>query len=247
MKLPFDGCRRHRIYLVRHGQAAAARSDDGVYGDEIGLTARGIEEARAMRDLLQAVRFDESYSSDLRRARDTAAIILESRDMQATASVEYTEIRGDIHAGLAATDVPPRRKLATFAYLLWGARSPDASFFGGDVFADYLAAASGALERLVRTSRAERILIVSHSGFQRAALSWALDAPAVGMAAFEQDSCCLNILDIDVDEAGKIVRKHVRLANLTPLDVVKESAFLTDGETLAVRLHALVDPRGDCA
>jgi probable phosphoglycerate mutase len=167
--------------------------------------------------------------------------------MQATASVEYTEIRGDIHAGLAATDVPPRRKLATFAYLLWGARSPDASFFGGDVFADYLAAASGALERLVRTSRAERILIVSHSGFQRAALSWALDAPAVGMAAFEQDSCCLNILDIDVDEAGKIVRKHVRLANLTPLDVVKESAFLTDGETLAVRLHALVDPRGDCA
>ena len=237
MNLPFDGHTRRRLYLVRHGQAGATRPEDGVYGDNIGLTPRGIDEARAMRDLLRPVKFDEAYSSDVRRARETAAIILESRDLDAVASVAYTEMRGDIHAALAA-DLPDGEKLASFAYLLWTARDPAADFFGGDVFAEYLAATGRSLDRLVRTSSAERILIVSHSGFQRAALSWALDAAPIAMAAFEQDSCCLNILDIDVDAGGSSVRKHVRLANFTPLDAIKQQAFLTDGETLAVRLHA---------
>jgi len=237
MNLPFDGHTRRRLYLVRHGQAAATRSEDGLYGDDISLTARGIVEARAMRDLLKTVRFDEAYSSDVRRACETAVIILEPHAVTAVSSVAYTEMRGDIQTALSA-DIPDSEKLASFAYLLWSARDPSADFFGGEVFAGYLAAATRTLDQLVRTTRAERILIVSHSGFQRAALSWALDVAPIAMAAFEQDSCCLNILDIDVDATGSCVRKHVRLANFTPLDATKQDAFLTDGETLAVRLHA---------
>jgi hypothetical protein len=211
MNLPFDGHTRRRLYLVRHGQAAATRSEDGLYGDDISLTARGIVEARAMRDLLKTVRFDEAYSSDVRRARETAAIILEPHAVTAVSSVAYTEMRGDIQTALSA-DIPDSEKLASFAYLLWSARDPSADFFGGEVFAGYLAAATRNLDQL--------------------------DAAPIAMAAFEQDSCCLNILDIDVDATGSCVRKHVRLANFTPLDATKQDAFLTDGETLAVRLHA---------
>jgi probable phosphoglycerate mutase len=240
MKLPFDGYTRRRLYLVRHGQAGALKSEDGVYGDNISLTPRGIDEARAMRELLMPVEFGAAYSSDVRRARETAAIILEARKIEAVSSPAYTEMRGDIHKVLAA-DVPETQKLASFAYLVWGARDPSTRFFGGDKFSEYLAAAGRTLHQLVVSSRADRLLIVSHSGFQRAALSWALDAAPIGMASFEQDSCCLNILDIDIDERNSVVRKHVRLANFTPLDVIKQDAILTDGEMLAVRLRARVD------
>jgi broad specificity phosphatase PhoE len=180
MKLPFDSHTRRRLYLVRHGQAAASKAEHGVYGDEIDLTPRGIEEARAMRKLLAEVRFDVAYCSDVRRARSTAAIILENRGLTATSSVAFTELRGDISAALAA-DIPVSQKLASFAYLMWGARDPESRFCGGDLFTEYLAAVGRTLSDLVRSSPADRILIVSHSGFQRAALSWALDASPIGI------------------------------------------------------------------
>jgi probable phosphoglycerate mutase len=243
MKLPFDGLTRRRLYLVRHGQAAATRAEEGVYGDGISLTPRGFDEARAMRDLLKDVPFDAAWCSDLRRARETATIILESRRIELRESAAYTEIRGDLDTAMAA-DQPLHEKLATFAYLLWTARDPDTRFYGGDAVGEFHSAAGRTLTELVRTSPGDRVLVVSHSGFLRAALSWVLDVAPIGMAAFEQDSCCLNILDIDVDESGSVVRKHVRLANYTPLDVSKEGAILTDGEALALRLHDRLKPAG---
>jgi probable phosphoglycerate mutase len=235
MQLPFDGHVRRRLYLVRHGQSAARSSADTIYGDTIRLTETGEAEARAMRDLLAAVPFDQAFCSDIRRAQETAAIILESRGLTAEPSDRFTEMRGDLGAALAA-DLPVAQKQAGFAYSMWAASEPGARFFGGDLVSEYLARTAATLSDLVRTSTADTILIVSHSGFQRAALCWVLDAVPLGVAKFEQDSCCLNILDIDVSADGEIVRKHLRLANFTPLDPVKLDARLTDGERLAVRL-----------
>jgi probable phosphoglycerate mutase len=215
MLLPFDGAKRRRLYMVRHGQAAATQAGHGVYGDSISLTARGIEEAQAMREHLRHVKFDAAFVSDIRRSQETAAIILDAHGVTAESSVAFTELRGDVQSALAA-DSPLQQKLASFAYLMWDANDPATRFLGGD---------------------ADTILIVSHSGFQRAALCWALNAAPVGMAAFEQDSCCLNVLDIDVAAGGRIVRKHVRMSNFTPLDLVKKDNILTDGEHMALRLH----------
>jgi broad specificity phosphatase PhoE len=236
MLLPFDGHKRRRLYMVRHGQAAATQAGHGVYGDSISLTARGIEEAQAMCEHLRHVKFDAAFVSDIRRSQETAAIILDAHGVTAESSVAFTELRGDVQSALVA-DSPLEQKLASFAYLMWDAHDPAMRFLGGDVIADYLAATSETLTKVVRESHADTVLIVSHSGFQRAALCWALDAAPVGMAAFEQDSCCLNVLDIDVAADGRIVRKHVRLSNFTPLDLVKNDNILTDGEQMAVRLH----------
>jgi broad specificity phosphatase PhoE len=236
MLLPFDGHKRRRIYLVRHGQAAATQKGQSVYADNISLTTRGIEEARAMREHLKAVKFDAAFSSDIRRSQETAAIILEAHGLAAESSVAFTELRGDVQSALAA-DIPLEQKLASFAYLMWDAHDPALRFLGGDVIGDYLIATGQTLSKVVRETQADTILIVSHSGFQRAALCWALNAAPIGMAAFEQDSCCLNVLDIDVAADGRIVRKHVRLSNFTPLDLVKQEAILTDGEQMAMRLH----------
>jgi len=237
MQLPFDNLRRRRLYLVRHGESAATHKDDGLYGDEITLTSKGLSEAKAMAELLSDVLFTATYSSDIQRAQQTAEIIVGSREIKVQSSNQFTEIRGDIEP-IFRSDLAPAHRQAMFAYELWNSAMPDACFFGGELYREYLVRTGETLSEIVQTTEASDILIVSHSGFQRAALCWALDAGPAGFARFEQDTCCLNILDIDVSPSGEIIRKHVRLANYTPLDPVKSVSRLTDGESLAQRFLA---------
>jgi len=241
MKLPFDGHFRRRLYLVRHGQAAASQAGHGVYGDAISLTEAGAREAQVMCDALAGVTLDEAWCSDINRAQETARIILAPHRIEATASEQFTEMRGDIAAALSQ-DLPKEQKLGRFAYSLWQEES-GARFFGGDDLREYMDRVAKTLESLVRETRASNVLIVSHSGFQRAALCWVLDAIPLSLAKLEQDSCCLNILDVDVSEHGDILRKHVRLANYTPTDPVKIANRLTDGERLAMRLLEQLEGR----
>jgi len=46
----------------------------------------------------------------------------------------------------------------------------------------------------------------------------------------------LNIVDFDTDEAGNIVRKHLRGLNITADDPAKQHRHAGDMESLAVRL-----------
>ncbi len=61
------------IYFVRHGESTANR--DRIMGGNPSLTDKGRQQAEATRILLADVHFDEAYSSQLRRAIDTVAII----------------------------------------------------------------------------------------------------------------------------------------------------------------------------
>ena len=63
-----------RLLLVRHGQAD---SEPGRYWGhtDVPLSAQGIWQAKCLRDRIAGETITAVYSSDLRRARDTAAII----------------------------------------------------------------------------------------------------------------------------------------------------------------------------
>lgn len=63
------------LYVVRHGESHTNR--DGIVSGHFDtpLTELGKQQAKGAKKALQDVQFDEVYSSDLQRARDTAAII----------------------------------------------------------------------------------------------------------------------------------------------------------------------------
>lgn len=60
-----------RLFLIRHGESQA--NIDRVYAGHVDtpLTAKGCEQARAIRPILEKIPFDRIYTSDLSRAWDT--------------------------------------------------------------------------------------------------------------------------------------------------------------------------------
>jgi len=62
------------LWLVRHGETSASRDGRLAGWDDVPLTERGVEQARALRPLLEGERFAGVWSSDLQRAADTARL-----------------------------------------------------------------------------------------------------------------------------------------------------------------------------
>jgi probable phosphoglycerate mutase len=95
------------VVLVRHGESETAAA--GIVGGDAGLTPRGREQARA----LAGRAFDICFTSPALRARETAAVVLEGREVLQTvlpelADIEFGEFTGrplpEYRAWIAAHD-----------------------------------------------------------------------------------------------------------------------------------------------
>ncbi len=80
------------------------------------------------------------------------------------------------------------------------------------------------------------LAVFAHGGTNAAVLGW---ATGVGLRAFgllDQSMCCLNIVDFDVDDQGRVLRKTVRGMNITADDPVMRKRHAGDMEMLARRI-----------
>ena len=97
------------------------------------------------------------------------------------------------------------------------------------------ASSSNGWSRDSRTSSAgpgwSRLLLVGHGGTNRAILSWMARGGLEVLASFEQDEGCLNVLDVDL-EGGEVLRRYVRVMNLTPYNLTKEDLYMTTLERI---------------
>ena len=85
--------------------------------------------------------------------------------------------------------------------------------------------------QLLRSPDWQTLLVVGHAGTSRAILSWAAYGSLATFPAFEQDLCCVNIVDVDVRE-GEFIRRYIRLVNLSVDNLVKAGVFRTTLEQL---------------
>ena len=226
--LPGTGNRR-RIYLLRHGAVEYLNPDGTRVEDARGvpLTATGRAQAGRLAELLSDVAFDRVVHSGLPRTLETAEIVLGAqRRCALEAAPELREIHiGDIDR------VPPDRMETEFSYGFEAAADPRASFPDGEPFGEFFERVVSGFEKLLRESGWTRMLLVAHGGTNRAILSWMVRSGLDSIASFEQDECCLNVLDVDV-EGGEAVRRYVRVTNLTPCNLTKEGAYLTTMERI---------------
>ena len=118
------------------------------------------------------------------------------------------------------------------------AEAPGAVFLpDGEAFATAERRIISAFDDLVLARDWRSALVVAHEGVNRIALGWACGGGLKTIGAFEQDLCCVNVIDIDVTPAEigtglQIERMVIKALNVTPYDFVKKGLSLSSLEHL---------------
>lgn len=232
MQLPFEKGRRRRIYLMRHAEAAYFGADGQREADPriVPLTPKGRSEAMAMAAWLESVPFDRAICSGLNRTLETATIVLGGRDLKLDVVTQLEEIHG------AGMDQRAALSPADYAYAMFRAGDPGAQFAAGERFQDFHSRVLPAFIDVLQNPDWTNLLLVCHGGTNRAIITWFLGLGLDAFGSFEQDSCCLNILDFDqLDGTGLISRRIVRGLNITAYDTAKTGLRFLTMEGLAHR------------
>jgi broad specificity phosphatase PhoE len=153
------------LLLVRHGETDWNR--DGRYQGHADqpLNDAGREQARELARRLRDVDLDAVYTSDLRRAAETAEIIVEGRDVPVVRERGLREVDVGSWSGLTRAEIEQR--------------FPGAERHDGEPRERFRARVVGAVTAIAERHAGERVLIVSHGGALRAALDHALGDDSV--------------------------------------------------------------------
>jgi len=226
-----DGARRRRLYLFRHGSVDYL-DDNGNWvpdADVVKLNARGRAQAQAMADLFAGVAVDRAVCSGLLRTRQTGEMILGDRQIELEVASGLEEIRPSKGEATGGYDV-----FADVAYSHWRAPEPGAQFLGGESYDAFYGRISRAMESILADQSWHDLAIFAHGGTNAAVLGWITGTGLSAFGLLDQETCCLNIIDFDIDaESGVIVRKTLRAMNITAEDPVKTKRHAGDMEMLA--------------
>jgi len=225
-----DGAIRRRIYLFRHGSVDYIDDDGNIVPntDLVVLSALGRAQASQMRDLFADVHIDKALCSGLPRTRETGETILGSREIPLEVDSGFLEIRQLDGEVTSDYDI-----VADVAFSHWRANDEEARFLGGERYSDFYSRIEQSIVKLLSDDSWHNLALFAHGATNAAFLGWATGLGRSAFGVLDQAMCCLNVLDIDFDESGDIVRKTVRAMNVTADDPSKSDRHGGDMESLA--------------
>lgn len=173
-----------RIVVVRHGQTDW-NVEQRIQGHtDIELNAVGQRQARQLAAALADEELHAVYSSDLRRAWDTAAACAHAHALAVQSAPGLREREFGHFEGLRFADIQARWPDAAQR---WRRREPDFAPGDGESLRQFAGRCTQAATRLAERHRGQCILLVAHGGvldcLYRAAARAALDAPRSWMLA----------------------------------------------------------------
>ena len=221
--------KRRRIYLARHGEVSYYQPDGKIVADTdaLPLTKKGRVQAERLGLALRGIVFDKVIHTGLMRTLETARIALDDPCI----SLEERSALREINPGNVG-HLEEQNVLEELVYAFEHAHLPEARFARGELFDTFYERISDAIESLVAQPW-YTLLLVAHSGTNRAILSWAVHGGLRTLGGFEQDPGCLNIIDLDVTEQG-LRGRYLRLVNHTPFAAIKNHTRRTSLETMFV-------------
>jgi broad specificity phosphatase PhoE len=225
-----DGASRRRIYLFRHGSVDYVDDKGNIVPDTdlVVLSALGRSQASQMRDLFASVHIDKALCSGLLRTRETGEAVLGDRDIALEVNAGFVEIRQ--MKGEAPVDFDI---LTDVAFSHWRATDDDARFLGGERYSDFYSRIEQSIHELLADDSWHNLALFAHGATNSAFLGWATGLGRSAFGALDQAMCCLNVIDVDSDASGRILRKTVRAMNVTADDPAKGDRHGGDMESLA--------------
>ena len=201
---PASGVRR--LVLVRHGQTAWNLEGRAQGHTDVSLDAAGREQARAMAPYVAAMRPVALWSSDLARARETAAYVEAATGLTARLDRRLREFDVGRRAGLTVAEFAAR---FPDEHAIWASGHMTGGVPGAETVADVTSRMVPALgEVLAATPGGATVVVVSHGAALRVSLARLLGWPAgLDQSLRGMDNCGWTTVE---DDPG---RGRLRLAS----------------------------------
>jgi probable phosphoglycerate mutase len=195
--------------------------------DDPPLNAEGLAQAEALRRLLREAPIDFAACTGLQRTRQTAELATAPRALDIAVIEALSEAKtGDFQDIETAEEME-----ATFVRAFENAEEPGARFLTGETYAGLWERVEAAWRLLLGRGDWSHAFVAAHGVVNRTILAQALGAGPEIYRRLEQDTGCLNVLDIDGKGDDARVA-YVRLVNFTPRNPSKAGMRETTLEML---------------
>jgi alpha-ribazole phosphatase len=181
-----------RLVLLRHGEPEQ-EAKGRCYGSlDVGLSETGRKQIEEKLASIRNLRVDALYTSPLKRASESAAIVRDCLGLEPIPADELREINFGAFEGLTYGEV---QKQYPEEYKLWMERPTDVSFPQGESFAQVKARVLRFRDVLLNAHPGKTVLMVSHGGANRIMLAEALAIPDAMIFRIDQAYAAVNIID----------------------------------------------------
>ena len=176
-------------YIVRHGKTVwnTEKRTQGQKNSE--LTEQGIEHARQFSRKISHMHIDEVYSSDLKRAYETAKIIRPSSEIHLEKG--FREINFGLWEGLTIEEI---QKNYSELYSSWQTSPEEVAFIEGEKIVEAFERVNQAFWEIDSKHENKHILIVAHAMVIKLLLVGFLDAPINKIFNIVQGNLAMNIV-----------------------------------------------------
>lgn len=192
-----------RLILIRHGQTDYNLEKRYCGFSDPPLNAQGIWQAEKLADRLNGLKIDKVYSSDLKRARQTAEIVF--RDILIEKSTDFREMNFGIFEGLGYEMII---KEYPHLYSEWINSPAKIKIPGGEGLIDLKRRVLEKLASILSVHVDDTIAIVSHAGPIRVILCNGLGYGLKIFWQIEQEPCALNIIDYSEARSPIVVARN---------------------------------------
>jgi len=192
-----------RVLLVRHGSTLFSAEERFAGSTDVDLSDDGRELARRLADRLAKVKIEAAYCSDMKRTRETAAIITSPHDLSSAGMPELREIDHGAWEGKVHREV---EKDFADQYAVWSEDPFATAPPGGESGLHVLSRALPALRSIVSHNPGRTVLVVSHKATNRLLLCALLGIDLrFYRERLAQDLACLNVIDFSDPSRGQVV------------------------------------------
>lgn len=183
-----------RICFIRHGETDW-NVDKRIQGHtDISLNETGRAQALAMAFNAAHQRFQTIYSSDLKRAVETASLLAQREDQEVRLLPQFRERHYGLFQGMTADEGAVRYPEAYAHYV---ARDLDYDFETGEPLREFAKRVADGIDWLVRHHSGQTIAVVSHSGVLDVIYRRATGRPLHTPRDFVIPNCALNWFHFD--------------------------------------------------
>jgi len=181
------------LYLVRHGETdlnVAQRCQGSL---DVPLNAAGEAQVAALAKQLADVHFDAAYTSPLRRASNSARILLGARVVPLTEVHALSELSYGAWQGTSYAEWPAG------AAERWKSDPFTMEFPEGETLHAVRARAWPALQQIIKAHPEQTLLVTAHGHLNRVLLMALLDKPELQFWDIAQPNCTAWKLSFDVN------------------------------------------------